>query len=687
MKSKKLISLLCAAALSVSAFAGMVITSSAAETVLWSDNFDAYDNVVDGHDAISADYPRVLLDGTLTADNQYDGISGLLLQTCNRGQNTSFYAIQDGKNAGSKSLMATTASTEKQRGGKIFFVEKEKDAEGKVVNKTYTPESGKDLVLAFNLKTTDTEVTGAGHKLSINGDVDAATADANVVDFDEELGIGHDTWNEVKIVINATSGAKFFVDGTEKETANGANITNLSSMVFYSETQYGEGKTSTDCPKWYFDDMVIYSSDDGAASTVPGAEGGTQATPEPELDAPALEAADGAVEDTIQTYDFNSIDNGTWSIGTTDQQKFDSKGAVKTEDNSVKVVPGLSIEVGGRGNGAEGSTFAAIQKYGTGKVLNLNAARFATGGRGPRFSLDNDIPAEEGYTVTAFAFRLSPIKGREADAKPRLYLLGDTVQAGDDGMGAYRHIAAVFTTIEGEEIHRNPEDLESNVISTYVTPNEWHYASVVADPSDGDKAPYRIYVDYDPSAEKLEPNIKSDYVGYGDNAQSLAKVPMFAVETQAAKVSDVETTPAYSYALIDNVVAYSATGSEPRRVIATPTEAEKPEDPTPAPATPTPTPTPAPTLQPAVTGITINPVAVGDAKVTLTGVDGKTARLIHASYDANGVLTKVELKDAAAEVEITAAEAGDKIMVWNAVSATGMNPAAAAVEVPAAAAE
>ena len=44
MKSKKLISLLCAAAMSASAFAGLTVTASAADSVLYSNNFNGYPN-------------------------------------------------------------------------------------------------------------------------------------------------------------------------------------------------------------------------------------------------------------------------------------------------------------------------------------------------------------------------------------------------------------------------------------------------------------------------------------------------------------------------------------------------------------------------------------------------------------------------------------------------------------------
>ena len=44
MKSKKLISLLCAAAMSASAFAGLTVTASAADSVLYSNNFNGFEN-------------------------------------------------------------------------------------------------------------------------------------------------------------------------------------------------------------------------------------------------------------------------------------------------------------------------------------------------------------------------------------------------------------------------------------------------------------------------------------------------------------------------------------------------------------------------------------------------------------------------------------------------------------------
>ena len=662
MKSKKLISFLCAAAMTVSSFAGLAITASAAETVLWSDNFDAYDNVVDGYSPNLDPIGKVLADGTTTADSVYDGIAGLKLQTANRGTDTSFFAIQDGKDSGSKSLMATTASTTAARGAKIFFVDDAK------ANKTYKPETGKDLVLAFNVKTTDTGVnTGVNHTILLNGDETAA------VDFDNTLGIAHDTWTQVKVVINETSGTKVYVgDGTDAKATLTA-IKELASMTF-AGTEYST-KNCTDCPKWYFDDMVIYSSDNGAASTVPGAEGGEQATPPPEVDAPYLLAAEGATEGTVQSYTFDSVASGNWSIGTTAQQKYNNKGELNDVDTSIKAVPGLSIEIGGRSDGAEASTYAAIQKYGTGKVLNLTASRFATGGRGPRVSFDNNIPATEGtYTVTSFAFKISPMTGHEEDATARLSLLEGTTQAGDDGLGEYRHVAAVFTTKKDETIYREPGNTSSDVISTYVTPNEWHYASVVAEPVKDNKAPYRVYVDYDTSTN-FDPQIKSDYVYYGETAHTLAKTPMFAIETRANKVGGVDTTPANAYALIDNIVAYSATGSEPRRVVATLGEPEEPDEPTPEPVE--------------MHTVTVESAADGKtAKVSTTETDAFNAVLIHAKYNGTtlaGVKSyPVTGVKAGGDVTVNMDAAdpianGDKLMVWD--SLKGMVPYCKAVTV------
>ena len=101
MKSKKLISLLCAAAMSASAFAGLTVTASAATTddILWSDTFN---NQATG----------VIADGTKSQITKDDYVNGLTFVTTNRSggdrggytandntyiYNGSYYSIKDDK--------------------------------------------------------------------------------------------------------------------------------------------------------------------------------------------------------------------------------------------------------------------------------------------------------------------------------------------------------------------------------------------------------------------------------------------------------------------------------------------------------------------------------------------------------------------------------------------------------------
>lgn len=727
MKSKKLVSLLCASAMSVSAFAGLMVANAATEAdIIWSDNFD-------GHGT------GVIIDSDSAQETNNDVIPGMMLATCTRGNGDSgsgTYEDSDGNTVESGSFYSIEekSATDKYfhisfphfgdfaTNGRWAYIDfASKDAPN--VKKAYEPTDAQDVVMDFDLRMIDgmvhgsSEDRGGANPVLRIGAFDASSKAATAIEISrDDANIPENEWVHARIVLSKANGAKLYINQQEVTNALGAStLKKIETIGLYNYDDtavlapgkdninanntpsdggsYADADKPTKTAIADIDNLVFYNEATGVAngtSEAPGAQSQSGATPPPDTRIPEPEKAAGIapnviVPDRVEEYvseDFEGEDVGTLVT------VVNSDTADPDEPNEKDLKSGdMFVSAGSRSGG--GDAFASIVNVDNGtKALKFVGGRFSTGGRSPMLHLvDNlEISSNTGSAVMAFAVYLSKATGDEN--KARIWLLDTDSEGGMEGANVNTSASAeayyknVFAMITAEDEETDPDsafggDVTKNNKVLRVDPDMWHVITISVSE---DK--YRLFLDGNYAVDgRLAADLEGTNVNYGEGAAYMPiNLPVIAIDNAGTN------TPVNSKALIDNVVAYYADEMEKEWLPIVeagevpPEESGAPEESTEP--TPAATPTPKPTMQPAVTGVTIAPVAVGATKVTLEGVTADTkAKLIHASYDADGKLTSVELKDAASEVEITAAAAGDKIAVWNALANTGMNPAADVVTV------
>ena len=305
---RRFISLLSAAAVAASSFAAIGITAFADDEVLFTDNFNKYENTI-AHNNESVGY--VFLTGAYEASCTSKDIAGITLYTTARADDSSYYQFID-KDEDDKYIQTQTSRFARQgAGAHIDF------------DTTYAAEEGKDVVLAFKLKETNDGETTYDDVFTVGGAmINAKTAEIN----DGE-------WHDIKVVAT-TSGLSVYADGGSEAIAT-ASDTSISMIKFNS---YIDGVIANDAqkaasnpfgyPTWGFDDMVVYTSADGAASIPPeaGDNTDTPATPEPTAEPPA------EITDTV-TVDFDNTD-------------FDAAGITVTKHQSYTTVEVAPVEGG-----------------------------------------------------------------------------------------------------------------------------------------------------------------------------------------------------------------------------------------------------------------------------------------------------------------------------------------------------
>ncbi|MDY3971375.1 MAG: hypothetical protein SOZ28_01510 [Clostridia bacterium] len=680
MKSKKLISLLCAAALSASSFAGLAVTASAATTddILWSDTFN---NAATG----------VLLDGTVSVNSATNdtAISGLKFVTTNRGAgdkgcyydannnyvlNGSYYAVNEKADATDKYVrMSFPVFGDFETAGRGRWAHVD-------LGSGYAATADKDVIMDFDLKLNDGLTKGEKSAANPVLRIGSFTEDtenggtATAVKIDKAAASLGDDWVHARIIVSNSTGAKLYIGGTEVTSVANANVKALNTIGLYSadgasncgdamtdlvgNSAYDDGTLNdpaklTQTPTADIDNVIIYNEAAGVAtgtSVAPGAqsqEGGS--TPAPvatPVVVPAVDVSLSAPEGVtgLQSYTFDNVATKKWSLGTED-----------TDDSTH--IPGLNIHIGSRSGGGTVDTYAAVTNLSQGNALKLVSNSYATAGRAPRFNFTTGLPvdADNGIsTAVTFNVYLSAVEGKEDIAQPRLFLLKDATQSGTDGAGAFRNVAAVLTAVENETIYRG-DDQASDVISAYITPNEWHKVTMIISPGSG-KNTHRVYIDDDYD----QASISVDYVATGENASSMDNLPYFTVESKAAKVGGVDQTPSFGVAYIDNLLAYQGAVDNPKKLLPVVGEA-----PTPAPPTPTPVPKHTATIA--------YDKDTKTATITTTETEAFDAVLINAAYDTEGVLASVKsypitgISNAAAKTQIleSGAVTGGKLMLWN----------------------
>lgn len=561
MNSKKFISLMSAAALAASSFTALssiAAFASDGDTVIFSDNFNKYENTVT-HQTSPEGIGQVLVDGTATARSTYS-LGNATLYTTNRADDSSYYKSQPREEGSSDNYIETTVSrfSTSSRGAYIGF-----DA----VN----AESGKDVVLSFDMKETNEGGTGYDDAFSIGGTmVNLKTA-----------GLNDGNWHKYKVVVT-TSGTSVYVDGKETAVATGSD-TSADDITFnglVGGVSPTDPSKSASHPFGYItfgiDNLVIYTSADGAASIPPEAEDNNatpkpgEATPEP-VAAKGFKAHSTAENLYAQNFNENSAGDGV-TLGTEAVDPYEG-------------ISGMKLTVGSRASGSDNTTSAKIaENIENDNVLKMVGGSFASNGRSAKAALANnlDISGTENTAIMAFSFNLSPLS---EGGVGQLYLLDNDTNV--DGNSVARDILAVITTDGNSANYKNGD----TTIGIDVEADTWNTLAVAVS---ADK--YRVYL----NGDYENPIVQGTKVNTGSTAVSVTHLPMLTTTNGKSSNSSV--------AMIDNVMAYTISSSFEKKYLPEETDEEMPnvtpgtsDDPTPTPAAPTPTAKPAAKAAPILT--------------------------------------------------------------------------------------
>lgn len=663
MNSKKLISLLSASAMTVSAFSGLALTANAADSVLYSDNFNGY--------TTSSKEP------TGSAFAGYPGGSYVSLQNDDNWKwffNTPASQTIDKLSVGFQGASGMAESTDDDT-SVITIKEKTDDSTDKYMSvplnrfpgrskatiagfNNYTANEGEQLLVDFDLMLDNGVLNGSDTVVPASvtfkdiGDISTSTE-----------GVTDGTWMDVKVIVeNGTTSVYLNGSETPALTASAA-LTEIQPTYFASETKCSE------YPSVNIDNLVIMSAADGLTATVPDA--GTvipDTTEPPATEAPVLapsitEPGDATVD---LKNDFNSEDVGTViSMGT------------ETQDPST-AVDGLSIAVGMRAGSGDATSYAAINPITEGEnALILSSGRFSNGGKGPIATLTNNLALTADTTTTsvmAFNFKLSSV----GTVPGRMYLLDNTTNV--DGNGIARDVMAVFTTEDDASGYANGD----TTIGVSVDADTWYTAVVTVSPdasatvygSDKVAATYRVYV-FDSTGANVtgsakDPIIKGEKVNAGNTSVSVNNLPAIAT----AQDKDSMGSGNVSMATLDNLITYTTSSTEFEQGKALPTIGG-------VVTPPSQEPTPEPIAKVAMT------VDEKAQSVSLTSDIDTSAVLVQASYRTDNTLAGVKVvnvdltadtaKTLTAPTELNAFTKNDKFIVVN--SFDSLNPLAEAAVV------
>ena len=636
MKSKKLISLLCAAAMSASAFAGLTVTASAADSVLYSNNFNGFENnkmLVVARP--SGDMPSTWIDAA-------NGGNELFKALVNE-QTPNEYTFTDADKA---TVLVKAGETNPDDTAIVYAYAKADDADD-----TYTslPKSrfsnktgGMKLDLS-SLKAADGEDMVVSFKAMLSAATDGETATFNVgsatgtpslAATDLEAG----TWGDVRLVVTSAGAATLYVNDEQKSTGTVA----LSEGLTFWVDQYSGGTKKSDgiYARVNIDDLVVMSAaaGTGATVTVPAAKDPEDTT------GPVVEQKQAAPSLIAPS-----------SVTPVVNQKFDKAVNInsQTGDDGDTSIDGLKVVLG---NVDDSVTGVSTSDYAKGdKVLKMTGGTKSTAGRGPVVSAVDTLPlSDDNSSVMTFAVNLGTTSSTGAG---RLYILQSSRQAGSDNLGEYNAVMAALATDD-----YSYSNGDTSVAINNLDADTWYKVAIVVS---SDK--YRVWVAKADEDWSTSAQVQNDHVGQGESNLKVTELPILAVTSSTATKSDgtVASNLTYSTVRIDNMLTYSGTASEPRRLLPT------------SEAAPTPAPIPA--------KVTMSVDETANT-VTLTSDKDTNAVLVQASYRTDNTLDSVKK---VVNVALTAGTAytvpatdldafttNDKIMVWDSLKT--MTPLASA---------
>ena len=641
MKSKKLISLLCAAAMSASAFAGLTVTASAATDLVTLDGSTADGWVApDGTDKGDI-VPTVTIDDGET--DQY-----LKFQGSGGGNRKSTYSLGQ-TISGQYTIEYDTMMTRGNGMSRIMH-----SNQLAFTNDTSTKDTrdGAGIIDTVNAQQGTKYNSGSGASVAnaaMKTDLRPYLTDKWVINDDSTselvaypesaVEVADTKWVRVQAAVNNDKTTVTVIDKSGNKLVDGVEYTNSTNEInsIYVCSNRGDGGSGIVA----LDNLHIYQgapetlTTDGLRGDATVVVPTVMPVPDVKTQAPGLSAPDGVTP----------VVNNTFS-------KALASTAMGETATTITDVDGLSIAMGNR-TGGDTATTVSVEDWAAGdKVLTLAGGPYSGAGRGPVVSAVDSLELADGKSsVMTFAVNLGSTK---AGGAGRLYILKDNSQAGTDKNGAYNNVMGVLTTDDTASSYTIGSSSNVVTIGQQVEAYEWYKVAVIVS---SDK--FRIWVAKADEDFTEKPQVDCDHVGTGDTASSVTALPLLAV------TSEKGGSYTGSVARIDNMLTYSGTADQPRKLLPT-TE-----------AAPTPAPIPA--------KVTMS-VDENANTVTLTSDKDTDAVLVQASYRTDKTLdsvkkvVKVALTAGTAytvpATDLDAFTTNDKIMVWDSLKT--MTPLASA---------
>ena len=456
------------------------------------------------------------------------------------------------------------------------------------------------------------------------------------------VNVADSKWVRVQAAVNDNKTTVTVIDKAGNKLVDGVEYTNSgnsinSIYVCSNRGDSGSGIIDLDNIHIYQGAPETLTTDGlrGDATVVVPTVAPVMPTPAVKTQAPGLTAPEGVT----------TVVNNTFS-------KALASTAMGETDTTITDVDGLSIAMKSRTGGDTGTTVSVADWAAGDKTLTLIGGPYSGAGRGPVVSAVDSLEVADGKSsVMTFAVNLGSNKGGGAG---RLYILKDNSQAGEKKDGAYNNVMGVLTTDDTASSYTIGSGSNVVTIGQQVEAYEWYKVAVIVS---SDK--FRIWVAKADEDFTEKPQVDCDHVGTGETASSVTALPLLAV------TSEKGGSYTGSVARIDNMLTYSGTADQPRKLLPT-TEAA---------------PTPAPI--PAKVTMSVDETA---NTVTLTSDKDTNAVLVQASYRTDKTLDSVKK---VVNVALTAGTAytvpatdldafttNDKIMVWDSLKT--MTPLASA---------
>ena len=641
MKSKKLISLLCAAAMSASAFAGLTVTASAATDLVTLDGSTA-----DGWDAPDGTDKGDIVPTVTIDDGETDQY--LKFQGSGGGNRKSTYSLGQ-TISGQYTIEYDTMMTRGNGMSRIMH-----SNQLAFTNDTSTKDTrdGAGIIDTVNAQQGTKYNSGSGASVAnaaMKTDLRPYLTDKWVINDDSTselvaypesaVEVADTKWVRVQAAVNNDKTTVTVIDKSGNKLVDGVEYTNSTNEInsIYVCSNRGDGGSGIVA----LDNLHIYQgapetlTTDGLRGDATVVVPTVMPVPDVKTQAPGLSAPDGVTP----------VVNNTFS-------KALASTAMGETATTITDVDGLSIAMGNR-TGGDTATTVSVEDWAAGdKVLTLAGGPYSGAGRGPVVSAANTLALADGKSsVMTFTVNLCSNK---AGGAGRLYILKDNSQAGTDKNGAYNNVMGVLTTDDTASSYTIGSGSNVITIGQQVEAYQWYKVAIIVS---SDK--FRIWVAKADEDFTEKPQVDCDHVGTGDTASSVSELPLLAV------TSEKGGSYTGSVARIDNMLTYSGIADQPRKLLPT------------SEAAPTPAPIPA--------KVTMS-VDEKANTVTLTSDKDTNAVLVQASYRTDNTLDSVKK---VVNVALTAGTAytvpatdldafttNDKIMVWDSLKT--MTPLASA---------